>query len=119
MASGSSSANTRREISQNTFERLWTDAKYLLELGVKHNEIITVDRAKPSKTKYREQVNIFGKEKCPKCKGKISQFTIGSRRAFACETCQPVPPNIACMKNIECGWATTLKPLQTLSLAKK
>ena len=84
-----------KEISQNTFDRLWADAKYLLELGVKHNAIITVDKEKPSKTKYRERVNIFGKETCPKCKGEICQFTIGSRRAFACKTCQPIPPNVA------------------------
>ena len=84
-----------REISRNTFDRLWADAKYLLELGVKHNAIITVDKAKPSKTRYRERVNIFGKDKCPKCKGEICQFKIGSRRAFACKTCQPVPTNIS------------------------
>ena len=83
-----------KEISKNQFNRLWADAKYLLELGVKHNSIITVDEARPSKTKYRERVNIFGKDKCPKCNGDIRQFTIGSRRAFACETCQPLPPKI-------------------------
>ena len=84
-----------KEISKNTFIRLWADAKYLLELGAKHNAIITVDKAKPSRLKYREQVNIFGKDVCPKCDGKIRQFTIDSRRAFACETCQFLPPNSA------------------------
>ena len=70
---------TQERISQNTFDRLWADAKYLLELGVKHNAIITVDKAKPSKTKYRERVNIFGKDKCPKCKVKY----VSSRLAHA------------------------------------
>ncbi len=84
-----------KEISQTTFNRLWADAKYLLELGVKHNAIITIDKEKPSKTKYRERVNIFGKDKCPKCKSEISRITISSRRAFVCETCQ-IPPSIDC-----------------------
>ena len=80
-----------KEISQNTFNQLWADARHLLELGVKYNTIITIDKAKPSKTKYREQVNIFGKDKCPKCNGEIRKLVISSRRAFACETCQPPP----------------------------
>ena len=78
-----------REISRDKFNKMWADAKYLLEIGVKNNAIITVDRAKPSKTKYRERVNIFGKNKCPKCNSEIRRFTINSRRAFACEICQP------------------------------
>ncbi len=79
-----------KKISQDTFNRLWDDAKYLLELGVKHNAIITEDKAKPSKTKYRERVNIFGKDKCPKCNSEIRLLTISSRRAFVCDTCQPI-----------------------------
>ena len=82
-----------REISRDTFNKMWADAKYLLEIGVKNNAIITVDRAKQSKTKYRERVNIFGKNKCPKCNSEIRRFTINSRRAFACEICQPPTPN--------------------------
>jgi endonuclease-8 len=82
-----------REISRNIFEKLWSDAKFLLELGVKYNAIITTDSAEPSKSKYRERVNIFAKDKCPKCNSKIEQFTIASRRAFACETCQSLAPN--------------------------
>ena len=32
-----------REISRETFDQLWADAKALLKIGVKHNAIITVD----------------------------------------------------------------------------
>lgn len=82
-----------REISRDIFEKLWRDAKSLLELGVKYNAIITTNSTEPSKSKYRERVNIFAKDKCPKCNSKIEQFTIASRRAFACETCQSLAPN--------------------------
>ena len=33
--------------------------KELLNIGVKHNAIITVEGARPSKGRYRERVNIF------------------------------------------------------------
>ena len=61
----------REKISRNTFDRCGLMPNTVRRGGVKHNAIITVDKAKPSKTKYTERVNIFGKDKCPKCKGEI------------------------------------------------
>ena len=77
-----------REISRETFDQLWADAKALLKIGVKHNAIITVEDAQPSKTKYRERVNIFAKKRCPSCKTEIRCFEINGRRAFICDICQ-------------------------------
>ena len=77
-------------INRQTFDRIWADAKVLLEIGVKRNAIITIDGASPSRKRYREQVNIFAKENCPTCKGAIRQFEISGRRTFACATCQPM-----------------------------
>jgi endonuclease-8 len=77
-------------ISRTMFDRLWSDAVHLLEIGVKNNAIITVDGIKKSRSKYGERVNIFDKPICPTCNGKITQFEIATRRAFVCETCQPV-----------------------------
>ena len=79
-----------KEIDRQTFNRIWEDAKALLKLGVKRNAIITVDNARPSSNRYRESVNIFAKDECPTCEGKIRRFEIGGRRAFVCETCQPM-----------------------------
>ena len=84
-----------RAIDRATFARLWQDAKALLAIGVKRNAIITVDGATPSKTRYRERVNIFGKENCPACDGEIRRFEIDGRRAFVCEACQPLTPDAA------------------------
>ena len=79
-----------KAIDRHTFDRIWDDAKALLTLGVERNTIITVDNARRSKNQFREHVNIFAKNECPVCKGAIRNFEIGGRRAFVCETCQPV-----------------------------
>jgi endonuclease VIII len=79
-----------KQISRTIFDRLWSDAAHLLEIGVKKNAIITVDGIKKSRSKYGERVNIFDKPICPACNGKITKLEIATRRAFACETCQPI-----------------------------
>lgn len=78
-----------RAIDRDTFDRIWHDAKALLAIGVKHDAIITVEGALPSKARYRERVNIFGKDSCPTCGEDIRRFEIDGRRAFVCESCQP------------------------------
>jgi len=80
-----------QRLTRAEFDRIWADAVALLELGVKHNAIITVEGAKKSKSRYGERVNIFAKQACPACAGPITAFEIAGRRAFACEGCQPKP----------------------------
>ncbi len=82
-----------RAVDRETFDRLWDDAAALLAIGVKRNAIITVDGAAPSRSRYRERVNIFGKESCPACGEKVRRVDIDKRRAFLCETCQPAMPD--------------------------
>jgi endonuclease VIII len=79
-----------RNIDRTTFDRLWVDAVHLLAIGVKHDAIITVDAGDVSTSKYRERVNIFNKAHCPTCSSKVRAFVIAGRRAFMCETCQPL-----------------------------
>lgn len=76
-------------LPREAFDRIWADAVDLLALGVRTNAIITVDGAKKSKSRYGERVNIFAKNACPACAGKITAFEIAGRRAFACKRCQP------------------------------
>ena len=76
-------------IDKPTFDRIWVDAKMLLEIGVKKNAIVTVDHKQPSQSRYKERVNIFAKDTCPKCAGAIRRFEINGRRTFVCENCQP------------------------------
>jgi endonuclease VIII len=79
-----------RRIDRATFDRLWGDAVHLLAIGVKHNAIITVEAGAASKSKYGERVNIFNKAHCPSCAAAITAFDMAGRRAFMCETCQPM-----------------------------
>jgi len=80
-----------KNIDRQTFDRIWNDAKALLTLGVKHNAILTKRGANRSKSKYREDFNIFAKETCSDCKGEIRRLEINGRRAFVCQNCQPPP----------------------------
>lgn len=80
-----------RAIGTVRLQEVWDDARRLLAFGVRHNAIITTKNAlsKPSKTRYRERVNIFGKAHCPRCKNSVREFTLAARTAYVCETCQP------------------------------
>tara|TARA_B100000963_G_scaffold325004_1_gene310924 strand:+ start:201 stop:881 length:681 start_codon:yes stop_codon:yes gene_type:complete len=79
-----------RAISRQAFDRIWDDAAYLLAIGVKKNAIITVDEKINSKKRSGEKYNIFGKASCPKCGEGLRRLEINKRRAFVCETCQPL-----------------------------
>ena len=83
-----------KAIDRQTFDQIWNDAKALLKIGVKRNAIITVDGENPSKSRYRERVNIFAKDNCPACEGAIRRFDIDGRRTFVCEICQPLVQEI-------------------------
>ena len=76
-------------VTRDMFDRIWEDSVTLLRIGVEHNAIITVNTAKPSRSRYRERVNIFGKKNCPTCEEPIVRFELATRRVFACLTCQP------------------------------
>lgn len=77
-------------IKRDGFDRIWADAVHLLAIGVERNAIVTVDAARPSRSRYRERVNIFGKTNCPACAGPIERFELAARRVFACAACQPI-----------------------------
>lgn len=79
-----------RSLSRTSFDALWSDAQMLLAEGVRRNAIVTVEKAisKPGRGRYRERVNIFGKESCPRCANTIHKFEIAGRTAYMCEACQ-------------------------------
>ena len=80
-----------RALVRAAFDSLWCDAQMLLAEGVRRNAIITVDQmmVKPGRGRYRERVNIFGKERCPHCENGIHKFSLSKRTVYACESCQP------------------------------
>ncbi len=84
-----------KAISRHAFDCIWTDAAYLLAIGVKSNAIVTVDAQLSSKKRSGERYNIFGTVSCPKCNGDVRPLEINKRRAFVCDTCQPLPNHIS------------------------
>lgn len=81
-------------ITRRQFTAMWKLAVRLLNLGVKHNRIITIDEkdlpkdvAKVSRAKL---FRIFKKPNCPTCGGEIERFALASRKVFACPACQPL-----------------------------
>ena len=80
-------------ITKAQFNKLWKLAKRLLELGVKHNRIITIDLKTLKKTientPRRKLFRIFKKPHCPACGSEIERFALASRKVFACPSCQP------------------------------
>ena len=84
-----------KAISKHTFDRIWADAAYLLSIGVKRNSIVTVDAQLSTKKRTGEKYNIFGTEICPKCNGDVRRLEINKRKAFVCDTCQPLPNHIS------------------------
>jgi endonuclease VIII len=79
-------------VSRADFDRIWADCVHLLNIGVRENAIITNETAGAARTNYGERVNIFEKSACPACTGAIRKFEIAGRRAFVCDSCQPVLP---------------------------
>ncbi len=81
-----------KQVPRDAFDRIWADSVHLLKIGVKHNAIITREHDVQSgkKSKYGERFNIFNKSHCPDCAAEIRVFEIATRRAFCCETCQPI-----------------------------
>ena len=60
-----------------------------------HTALVTVDAQLSSKKRSGERYNIFGTVSCPKCNGDVRHLEINKRRAFVCDTCQPLPNHIS------------------------
>jgi endonuclease-8 len=80
-------------ISKRQFTKLWKLAVALLNLGVKHNRIITIDAKTLPKNvanvPRKKLFRIFKKPACPTCAGDVDRFTMAGRKVFSCARCQP------------------------------
>jgi endonuclease-8 len=75
-----------KELDRSQIENLWNDARALLEVGVKHNKIIT--NFKKAGSINTDSLNIYKKNECPRCQGVISKIDISGRVAYFCDFCQ-------------------------------
>ncbi|MFG0334446.1 MAG: Fpg/Nei family DNA glycosylase, partial [Maioricimonas sp. JB049] len=83
-----------RSLSREEFDGLWETLVRLLNLGVKHNRIITADAADfgkaPSRLTRDERLLVYKRAECRRCRGTIADWKLGARTIYACLTCQPL-----------------------------
>jgi len=80
------------ELSREQFGELWKLSVKLLEVGLKYNRIITVDRKdvdKPlSRLSRSERLLVYKKNRCSHCRSRIKCWDVANRKMYACEACQ-------------------------------
>lgn len=80
------------EIDRNTFDELWALTVELLQIGVRHNRIITAgftaDGKVPKRIKAAERLNIYKRKRCPNCQSPVRTWQLANRKMYACERCQ-------------------------------
>ncbi|QEG20206.1 Fpg/Nei family DNA glycosylase [Mariniblastus fucicola] len=80
------------ELSRETFDELWALSVELLQIGLKYNRIITVDRSdidKPlSRLTRAERLLVYKKSRCSNCGNRVRQWEVAARKMYACEKCQ-------------------------------
>lgn len=80
------------ELSREQFDKLWQLSVRLLEIGVKYNRIITVDRDEVDKPLSRltrfERLLVYKKNRCSCCGTRVKCWDVANRKMYACEKCQ-------------------------------
>ena len=77
------------EIDKRSFNRLWKTLVTMLHKGVKDRRIITVPHAGPSqKVGRHERLWVYKRRECRRCESPIRWWMLGTRKMYACETCQ-------------------------------
>lgn len=80
------------ELSREQFDDIWKSSVRLLEIGLKYNRIITVNRADVDKPLSRlgrgERLQVYKKSRCTRCGNRVKWWEVAARKMYACETCQ-------------------------------
>ena len=80
------------ELSREQFDEIWALTVRLLEVGLKYNRIITVDREQVDKPLSRltrfERLLIYKKSRCSDCGQRVKCWEVANRKMYACESCQ-------------------------------
>lgn len=80
------------ELTREQFDAIWKLTVKLLQVGLKYNRIITVDRKDVNKPLSRltrfERILVYKKSRCSTCGNRVRQWEVASRKMYACESCQ-------------------------------
>jgi endonuclease-8 len=90
-------ANT---LSRAEFDRLWETLAAMLRQGVEDRRIITVHASERGASASdgvetvapEDAFYVYHQAHCRRCGSPIRVWSVGPRRAYACERCQPRPP---------------------------
>ncbi len=80
-------------LTRHQFAALWSKIESLLKIGVRYNRIIIAepdDVGKPrSRMNREERLLVYKRKYCTRCDSEIASWLLGSRKIYACPTCQP------------------------------
>jgi endonuclease-8 len=86
-------ANT---LTRAEFQNLWATLATMLRQGVEDRRIVTVHASERAALGVEtvapeDAFYVYKQQHCRRCGTPISMVTLGPRRAYACEHCQPPP----------------------------
>lgn len=77
------------ELDRRTFRTLWKTMAKMLADGVRDRRIITVPFKGPAaRVKRDDRVWVYKRKNCRRCEKPIRWWTLGTRKIYACESCQ-------------------------------
>ena len=80
------------QLPREAFDEMWELTVELLQIGVKHNRIITAGfnaaGKVPKHLKSNERLNIYKRHHCPVCESPVKTWELSSRKMYACGKCQ-------------------------------
>ena len=86
-------ARTGRSITDDEFDRLWTETVEQLRRGVRMGRIVTTDPDEIGRPRSRmtdhDRLYVYHREICRRCGGPIATLEIGGRPIWYCPTDQP------------------------------
>lgn len=77
-----------QELHKDQLLQLWKDGRELLSVALKTGKIMTRVKIQFPTPKKSENLNIYKKQTCPRCKNTIEIINIENRKCYFCAVCQ-------------------------------
>lgn len=85
------------EITRQQFDAMWSTLVEWMPRGVSSGRITTTDPEEigvaRSRMKRADRLYVYKRERCRRCSTPIRRWDLAGRWAYACESCQPGPPD--------------------------
>jgi endonuclease VIII len=88
-----------RALGRERFDALWETLVTWMRRGVRERRIITTDPAEIGRPRSRmrrgETTYVYKQDLCRRCGSDVRRYDLAGRWAYVCETCQPLPAEVA------------------------